>query len=119
SAEYVPWFLRHDDQIERFRIPVDEYVRRSEENLAEFEEMERRLAAGEELEIEPTSELASEIVRSIETGSPHEVYGNVRNDGLIAAQTRTSISPGLRSSGVDRASIASRAPAAASDEATM
>ena len=29
SAEYVPWFLPYDDQIERFRIPVDEYLRRS------------------------------------------------------------------------------------------
>ncbi|TMK90978.1 MAG: alpha-glucosidase/alpha-galactosidase, partial [Actinobacteria bacterium] len=35
SAEYVPWFLPHDDQIERFRIPLDEYLRRSEDNLKE------------------------------------------------------------------------------------
>ena len=33
AAEYVPWFMRHDDEIERYRIPVDEYIRRSEENL--------------------------------------------------------------------------------------
>src|SRR5919108_2211801 len=36
SAEYVPWFLPHDGQIERFRIEVDEYLRRSEENLLEW-----------------------------------------------------------------------------------
>ena len=37
SAEYVPWFMRHDDQLERYRIPVDEYLRRSLENLDEYE----------------------------------------------------------------------------------
>ena len=35
------------------------------------------------LPLEPTSELASEIIHSIETGTPREVYGNVRNGGLI------------------------------------
>src|SRR5436190_7757385 len=83
SAEYVPWFLPHDDQIERFRIEVDEYLRRSEENLAEWERTKERLDAGEELEIEPTSELASEIIHSLETGAPREVYANVRNGDLI------------------------------------
>ena len=34
SAEYLPWLMHDDAAIERFRIPVDEYVRRSEENLA-------------------------------------------------------------------------------------
>ncbi len=37
SAEYVPWFMRHDDQLERYRIPVDEYIRRSLDNLDEYE----------------------------------------------------------------------------------
>ena len=46
SAEYVPWFLPHDDQVERYRIEVDEYLRRSEDNLAEWEELRRALDAG-------------------------------------------------------------------------
>ena len=46
TAEYVPWFMRHDDQIERYRIPVDEYIRRSLENIDEYEDTRRRLAAG-------------------------------------------------------------------------
>ena len=29
SAEYLPWFMSHDDQLDRYRIPVDEYIRRS------------------------------------------------------------------------------------------
>ena len=83
SSEYVPWFLHHDDQVARFRIPIDEYLRRSEDNLADWDATKAALDRGEELEIEPTSELASEIIHSLETGTPREVYGNVRNDGLI------------------------------------
>jgi alpha-galactosidase len=83
SAEYVPWFLPHDDQVERYRIQVDEYLRRSEENLAEWEEVKRRLDAGQELEIERNDELASQIVRAIETGVRTDVYANVRNEDLV------------------------------------
>jgi alpha-galactosidase len=83
SAEYVPWFLPYDEEIERYRIQVDEYLRRSEENLAEWEELKAALDAGEELEVERNDELASQIVRAIETGDAIEVSGNVRNDGLV------------------------------------
>ncbi len=42
SAEYLPWFMRHDDQIERFRIPIDEYIRRSLENIDEYKRTRER-----------------------------------------------------------------------------
>jgi alpha-galactosidase len=32
SAEYVPWFMHHDSQIQRFQIFVGDYLARSEEN---------------------------------------------------------------------------------------
>jgi alpha-galactosidase len=83
SAEYVPWFMSHDDQIERYRIPVDEYIRRSLENLEEYEEVRRRLAAGEPLELEPEGELAPRYIHSMVTGQRRTEYGNVRNEGLI------------------------------------
>jgi alpha-galactosidase len=83
SSEYVPWFLRHDTEVERYRSEIDEYVRRSDENLLEFDEMKRRLDAGEDLGVEPTHELASQFVHALETGQPAALYGNVRNDGLI------------------------------------
>ena len=83
SAEYLPWFLRDDEMIERFRVPVDEYVRRSEENLELYEEMRRMLAAGEPFEIERSLEYASLIIHSQVTGQARTIYGNVRNDGLI------------------------------------
>jgi alpha-galactosidase len=83
SSEYVPWFLHHEDQVEHFRAEIDEYIRRSDENLLEWEQTKQRLDAGDELEVEPASELASEIVHALETGTPREVYVNIRNGGLI------------------------------------
>ena len=83
GAEYLPWFMRRDAMVERFRIPVGEYVRRSEENLAEYDRIRAALAAGEGFEAERSLEYASLIVHSIETGVERVIYGNVRNDGLI------------------------------------
>jgi len=82
SSEYVPWFLPHEDQIERFRIPVDEYILRSRENLEEYERV-KAAVEGDGFPIAPTSELASEIVHAIETDAPRELYVNVRNGDLI------------------------------------
>ena len=83
SAEYVPWFMRHDELVERYRITVSEYIERSEENLREYERIRNALAAGEGFEIERSLEYASLIIHSIETGTERVIYGNVRNSGLI------------------------------------
>ncbi|WP_067474717.1 alpha-glucosidase/alpha-galactosidase [Actinomadura hibisca] len=83
GSEYLPWFLRHDDQVEKFRIPVGVYLEWSAENLDTYEETRRRLAAGEGVEVKPENELASEIIHSIETGTRRVLHGNVRNGGLI------------------------------------
>jgi len=83
TAEYVPWFLRHDDEVSKFRSEIDEYLRRSDENLAEWERMKAQLDAGSELEVERNDELASQFIRALETGADAELYGNVRNEGLI------------------------------------
>jgi alpha-galactosidase len=84
SAEYVPWFMRHDGQIERFRIFVGDYLARSEENLREYASLRRELEAGTPLDLAPTDELASQFIHSLETGTEREIYVNVRNGGLIA-----------------------------------
>jgi alpha-galactosidase len=83
SAEYVPWFMRHDAQVERFRIFVGDYLHRSEANLDEYERTRRELSSGAPLALEPTSELASEFIHAHQTGRPREIYANVRNTGLI------------------------------------
>ena len=83
GAEYLPWFMRSEEAIERHRIEVGAYVKMSEENLEEYRETRRRLAAGEDLPGEPSIEYAPEIIHSIETGRPRVVYGTVKNTGLI------------------------------------
>jgi alpha-galactosidase len=83
SVEYVPWFLHHPDQVERFRSEIDEYVRRSEDNLDTWEDLKAQLDAGEEIELDRNDELASQFILSLEAGVPMELYGNVRNEGLI------------------------------------
>jgi alpha-galactosidase len=83
SAEYVPWIMRHDDQVEQFRVPVGEYLTRSERNMAEYESTRKALEAADTLDLTPTSELASEIIHAHQTGEPAEVYVNIRNDGRI------------------------------------
>jgi alpha-galactosidase len=85
SAEYLPWFMRHDGEIDRFRIFVGDYLARSEENLREYETLQRQLDAGTPLDLEPTDELASQFIHSLETGTEREIYVNVRNGDLITS----------------------------------
>jgi alpha-galactosidase len=84
SAEYLPWFLRDPDAVERYRLLIGDYIQRSEENLAEYDHIRRALAAGERFPIERSLEYASLIVHSMVTGEERVIYGNVRNDGLLA-----------------------------------
>jgi alpha-galactosidase len=85
NAEYVPWLMRDDEEIERFRIPVGEYLRRSEANIDEFDTTLHTLQADGELELTPTSEMASEYIRAQLTGTPASLYVNIRNGGLISS----------------------------------
>lgn len=84
SAEYVPWLMRRDDEVDRFRIPVGEYLRRSEANIDEFDETLAVLQADGDLDLTPTSEMASEYIRAQVGGDPASLYVNIRNDGRIA-----------------------------------
>jgi alpha-galactosidase len=85
AAEYVPWFMGHDDELAHYRIPVGEYLARSEANLEEHARVRDALARGEAIEVERSNEYAAVIVNSIVTGEPSVIYGNVENDGLLAA----------------------------------
>jgi len=84
-AEYVPWFVKRDrpDLIERFNIPLDEYPRRCIEQINGWEAERARLERGDTIEVHKSFEYAATIIRSIETGKPRVVYGNVGNSGLI------------------------------------
>lgn len=84
-SEYVPWFIKRDrpDLIERFNIPLDEYPRRCREQIAGWEAQRARMYSDAPVEVRRSFEYAATIIRSIETGKPRVVYGNVANNGLI------------------------------------
>jgi alpha-galactosidase len=85
-SEYVPWFIKRDrpDLIERFDIPLDEYIARCEKQIAGWETLRARLESGDPLqEVERSVEYGSLIIHSMETGEPRVIYGNVPNQGLI------------------------------------
>jgi len=84
-AEYVPWFIKRDrpDLVERFNVPLDEYPRRCVAQIEGWEAERARLERGEAMEVQRSFEYAATIIRSIETGKPRVVYGNVPNRGLI------------------------------------
>lgn len=82
-SEYTPYFNKRDDLIQRFDIPIDEYIRRSERNLLRFEETRRKIENGESFETEKSHEYGAPIIHSIETGTDRVIWGNVLNTNLI------------------------------------
>ncbi len=85
-AEYVPWFIKRDrpDLIEKFGIPLDEYPRRCERQIAGWQALRNELVdADSTLEVTPSVEYGAGIIHSMVTGQPRVVYGNVPNRGLI------------------------------------
>jgi alpha-galactosidase len=85
-AEYTPYFIRRDrpDLIERFGVPLDEYITRCDfmdrfwGDMKSFFEGDEPITA-----IERSHEYGALIIHSMETGTPRVVYGNVPNRGLI------------------------------------
>ena len=89
SSEYLPWYLHHDGEIERLRIPVGDYLGISEQNVAEYEATRAALAAGaplpgsQDADDATVTEYAPQVIRSMVTGVPTTIYGNVPNHDLI------------------------------------
>jgi len=84
SAEYVPWYLPHSSEVDRLRLPVGDYLRIVDENVALYEGTRDALKRGEPLPVEGTMEYAPQVIHSIVTGTPRTIYGNVVNQGLIS-----------------------------------
>jgi alpha-galactosidase len=85
-SEYGPWFIKRgrEDLIKKFNIPLDEYPRRCESQLAQWEKLRTDLERSDRpLEIRRSVEFGSLIIHSLETGIPRVVYGNVANHNLI------------------------------------
>jgi len=85
-SEYVPWFVKNgrEDLIERFGIPLDEYLRRCEHQLEGWHSLRQELEdPNTQLEVTRSDEYGATIIHSLHTGAPSVIYGNVTNTGLI------------------------------------
>jgi alpha-galactosidase len=83
-AEYVPYFITRDDLIEKLQIPIDEYLRRCEEQDLEFAKNEEIATGRRDLPLHyRTLEYAAPIIHAIEVNQPALIYGNVENRGVV------------------------------------
>lgn len=84
-AEYCPYFIRRDrpDLIEKFNVPLDEYIRRCIKQIEGWHSMKAKFEGDEPIEVKRSHEYGSLIIHSMETGIPRVIYGNVRNENLI------------------------------------
>lgn len=82
-SEYVPYFIPHEGLIERFAVPIGEYLRRSEHNMREFEQVRHLVERGDAPKMVQSVEYGGRIIHAMETGEPYVFNGNVYNQGLI------------------------------------
>ncbi|MCX7016371.1 MAG: alpha-galactosidase [Candidatus Sumerlaeota bacterium] len=85
-AEYVPYFLNHDDLVEKYglRVRTPERMRQFAKGLRRKYELVKAEATGElEIPLERSHEYGAYIIQSLHTGVERCVYGTVRNTGLI------------------------------------
>lgn len=86
SSEYVPWYLKHQSEVERLRLPIRDYATISAENVATYEKTRDALAAGDSLPPLPDDavEYAPQVIHSLVTGRQRTIQVNVANRGLIS-----------------------------------
>ena len=84
-AEYVPWFIKpnKEELIEKYKIPVDEYIFRCEYYSELWNELDKDISIITNEEIKRSHEYASYIIDAIVNNNKFIVYGNVMNNGLI------------------------------------
>ena len=84
-AEYVPWFIKphRPDLIEKFRIPLDEYPKRCEEQIDAWGAQAQAMKSADRIAHTASNEYAATIMDSLTTGTPAVIYGNHANKGYI------------------------------------
>jgi alpha-galactosidase len=84
SSEYVAWYLPHDSEVQRLRIPLRDYVGISAGNVEETRRLMAEAERGDYVEPEEeAAEYAPQVVHSLVTGTTREIQANVANTGLI------------------------------------
>ena len=85
NAEYNPYYIKskYPELIDRFNIPIDEYLRRCVNQINGWEKQKEELLSGGDIQHTRSHEYASHIMESIMTNTPYSIGGNVLNNGLI------------------------------------
>ncbi|ADE39439.1 alpha-glucosidase/alpha-galactosidase [Candidatus Puniceispirillum marinum] len=84
-AEYTPWFIKNDqpELIKQFDIPINEYIRRCEDQIEKWDAQEQALLSDSPIICEKSVEYAARIINAVVNDVPDTINGNVLNDGLI------------------------------------
>ncbi len=84
-AEYTPYFIKGNQPqlIEKYEIPLDEYPRRCEAQIAEWEAQAAALTGDADMLCEKSVEYAARIIAARALGKSDKIHGNVANQGLI------------------------------------
>jgi len=81
--EYVPYYLRDEEHIRKYRIPVDQYKTNVARREEKFDKVLAQAKKGQLPEFQPSVEYCSQIIRAIKTNQPCTIYATVPNTGLI------------------------------------
>jgi len=84
-SEYTSWYIkdRRRDLVDALNIPLDEYIRRCEVQIADWHALRSELEGDKPIEVCRSNEYAAGIIHAAVTGKPALIYGNVPNNGLI------------------------------------
>ncbi len=80
-SEYTPYWIRKDapELIERFNIPLDEYLRRCEKQISDWNERKEELRNGLAPDHVKSNEYGADIIKAVATGIPFRFHGNITN----------------------------------------
>ena len=84
-AEYVPWFIKQNrqDQIDKYKIPIEEYIDRCENNVKLWKNLEKDMTPIHNQPLKRSNEYASFIIDGIANNNEVTINANVMNDGYI------------------------------------
>ena len=85
NAEYNPFYIKAKapELIEKFNIPLDEYIRRCIDQINGWKEMSEKLTGDSDLTHTRSREYASYIMEAICENKPIRIGGNVLNTGHL------------------------------------
>ena len=84
-AEYVPWFIKQNrqDVIDKYKIPINEYIDRCEINNRVWEDRENNMTSINSESLKRSNEYASFIMDAITNNNDVTINANIMNNGYI------------------------------------